>query len=63
MSNLPGKRFAINLFIVNYSATDQRICNGELDFVRLRVILAKTVKNSHKSHSGRVSQIVARSRG
>ena len=44
-------RFAINLFIVNYLAKDQRNCNEELHFVRLTVILVKTVKKANKSHS------------
>ena len=41
-------RFAINLFIVNYLAKDQRNCNEELHFVRLTVILVKTVKKANK---------------
>jgi len=44
-------RFVINLFIVNYLATDQRICNEELHFIRLTVIFAKTVKKAKKSLS------------
>ena len=44
-------RFANNVSIFNYLAAVQLICNEKPDFVRLTVILAKTVKKANKSHS------------
>jgi len=44
-------RFAIDVFMFNYLATDQRICNEELHFVRLMAILAGTVKNANQTRS------------
>ena len=43
-------RYAVNLFIINYLATDQRFWNEELHFVRLAAILAEIVKNANESH-------------